>query len=87
MREEADEACHQMKEALKAYEELQKANEELQQILGGRLVIQNLGSRTPRVNVDPQPFTQKNYGRISVAALHGSKNDPILKIRRSQNVS
>jgi len=41
-------------------EKLQKANEKLQQILRGRLA--NPNSRTswiPRVNVDPQPFTQK----------------------------
>jgi len=35
LKEEANEACYQIEEDLKAYKELQKANKELQQILKG----------------------------------------------------
>jgi len=42
LREESEEGHHQMEEALKIYEELQRANEELQQILRGQPVISNL---------------------------------------------
>jgi len=49
-----------MEEALKTYEELQKANEKLKQMLRGWPVVHDSGANHMlRVNIDPQPFTKK----------------------------
>jgi len=58
-REEAKESRHQMEEAFKAHEELQKVNEELRQALRNQTAKTTPGALRPKqVLNDPQAFTQ-----------------------------